>query len=410
MSDDRAILAQLLSAIRRDLGTAIMPDLRLGEARLKAGMMHDMLGHMVAWMREDFDPAAGERARFQGHFDDAERDAADAAERLAALEVEVTADRLQRFLRERMTGWADAVVESVVPANGGYSKDTILFRAVRPDGLCLDGVIRRDLPFGPGENSAVDEFPLLGALFRCGLPIAEPLWCEADKDWLGQPFIVTRRVAGEANTAVWDRDETLRRSVCLQLAALLAALHSTDPADIGLAGERIPADEIADYVALWHDRWQRHRVHDSPVLDAAFRWLADNVPQDLTRLSLIHADVGFHNILTDDGRITALLDWEFSHLGDPAEDLGYCRQRVEPLMPWDEFLAAYYAAGGAPYRESGARFYEVWRGVRNAVCCAVAWNGFLNDWYPALKMGYQGVPLYRMFILDVADRLERATS
>lgn len=408
MVDDRAILAQMLSAIRRDLGTVVMPDLRPGEARLKAGMMHDMLGHMAAWMRED--AGSGERDRFQGHFDDAKRDASDAVERLAALEVEVTAERLQRFLNERMTGYDRAVVESVVPANGGYSKDTILFRALQPDGTVLDAVIRRDLPFGPGENSAVDEFPLLRALFGHGLPIAEPLWCESEKSWLGQPFIVSRRAAGNANTEAWDQDESMRRAICLQLAALLARLHAIDPAGIGLGGERTPAQEIAAYVALFHDRWKRHRVHDSPVLEAAFRWLADNVPQDLSRLSLIHADVGFHNILTGDGRINALLDWEFSHLGDPAEDLGYCRSRVEPLMPWDEFLAAYYAAGGAPYRESGARFYEVWRGVRNAVCCAVAWNGFLNDWYPALKMGYQGVPLYRTFILDVAERLERATA
>lgn len=408
MIDDRAILAQMLSAIRRDLGTVVIPDLRLGEARLKAGMMHDMLGHMAAWMRED--AGADEKQRFQGHFDEAKRKGVETAERLAALEVEVTADRLQRFLNQRMTGFEHAVVDSVVPANGGYSKDTILFRAVQPDGSALDGVIRRDLPFGPGENSAVDEFPLLRALFDRGLPVAEPLWSETDSSWLGQPFIISRRVEGGANTEAWDHDEPTRRAICLQLAALLAGLHAIDPVEIGMGGDRTPAEEIAAYVALFHDRWQRHKVHDSPVLEAAFRWLADNVPQDLGRLSLVHADVGFHNILTDNGRITALLDWEFSHLGDPAEDLGYCRQRVEPLMPWDEFLAAYYAAGGAPYRDSGARFYEVWRGVRNAVCCAVAWNGFLNDWYPALKMGYQGVPLYRMFILDVADRLERATA
>jgi aminoglycoside phosphotransferase (APT) family kinase protein len=405
--DDRAILAQMLSAIRRDLGLVVMPDLRLGEARLKAGMMHDMLGHMIAWMDET---GAGDESGFQTHFNEAKREAAAAAGKLAALEIEVTAERLQRFLDERMAAGRGAVIETIEPANGGYSKDTILFGARLADGQRLDAVIRRDLPFGPGENSAVDEFPLLGALFKRGLPVAEPLWCETDKSWLGQPFIVCRRVPGQANTGSWEQDKATSRAICLQLADLLADLHAIDPAEIGMATGRGPADEIRAYVALFHDRWQRHKRHDSPVLDAAFRWLADNVPQDLARVSLVHSDVGFHNILTENGRINALLDWEFSHLGDPAEDLGYCRARVEPLMPWDEFLAAYYDAGGAPYRESGARFYEVWRGVRNAVCCAVAWNGFLNDWYPALKMAYQGVPLYRTFILDVADRLERATA
>ncbi len=409
MIEERVILAQLLSAIRRDIGLVIEPDLSSDEARLKARMARDMLGHMVAWMRENPADGAGERHRYEAHFAEAERDAAAARERLAELEVEVTPERLERLLRERI-GLAGTMVDRVAPANGGYSKDTILFGATLADGGRLEAVIRRDLPFGPGENSAVDEFPLLSALHRLGFPVADPLWCESDRRWLGQPFIVSRRMPGAPNTEAWDGDEAARRSVCGQLAGLLARLHTTDPADFGIAAGRGPAEEIGAYVALWHDRWQRHKVHDSPILDAAFRWLAANVPADLDRLSLVHADVGFHNILTDDGRITAILDWEFSHLGDPAEDLGYCRARVEPLMPWDEFLAAYYAAGGAPYRESGARFYEVWRGVRNAVCCAVAWNGFLDGRYPALKMGYQGVPLYRMFILDVAERLERATA
>jgi aminoglycoside phosphotransferase (APT) family kinase protein len=164
-------------------------------------------------------------------------------------------------------------------------------------------------------------------------------------------------------------------------------------------------------VLEWQDRWRRHRTYASPTLESAFAWLLDNVPRNVERLAIVHSDVGFHNMLTtDDGTITALVDWEFSHPGDPAEDLGYCRQFIEPLMPWDEFLDAYVAAGGVPYREDGSRFYEVWRGVRNAVCCSVSWNGFLKDWYPALKMGYQGVPLYRRFVLDVAERLERATA
>ncbi len=409
MIDDRAVLAQMLSAIRRDLGLVVMPDLRLGEARLKAGMMHDMLGHMIAWT-QDPGAGAGKEGDFQAHFDLAKRDAADAAAALAALEVEITPARLGRFLNERMPGGAGAAIETVEPANGGYSKDTVLFRARLADGSPLDAVIRRDLPFGPGENSAVDEFPLLGALFRRGLPVAEPLWAETDSRWLGQPFIVCRRVPGSPNTDAWDQNAGRRREICVQLAELLANLHAIDPAEIGMATSRTPAEEIRAYVALFHDRWQRHKIHDSPILDAAFRWLADNVPGDLERVSLIHSDVGFHNILTEDGRINALLDWEFSHLGDPAEDLGYCRSRVEPLMPWDEFLAAYRAAGGGAYRESGARFYEVWRGVRNAVCCSVAWNGFLGGRYPALKMAYQGVPLYRMFIIDVADRLERVSA
>lgn len=405
MIEERAIIAQTLSAIRRDLGLVLQPELSSPESRTKAAMMSDMLGHLVAWHQEQSGTA--EQARYSGHFTSARRDAAEASARLSALEIEVTPTRLAAFLAARVPGWDGAVVEHIDRATAGYSKDTFLFRATRPGGDVLDAVIRRDLPFGPGENTVVDEFALLRALEGRGLPLAEPLWCEPDPHWLGQPFIVSRRMAGENGTGAWEQDEVVRRSVCGELAVILARLHTISPDVLGAAPDRDPAAQILAYVAEWEDRWRRHKIHESPILERGFAWLRANVPADLERLSIIHSDVGFHNILTDEGRITALLDWEFSHLGDPAEDLGYCRQFVEPLMPWDAFLAAYRAAGGGGYSDAGARFYEVWRGVRNAVSCSVAWNGFLTDRYPALKMGYQGVPLYRRFVLDVADKLER---
>jgi aminoglycoside phosphotransferase (APT) family kinase protein len=71
------------------------------------------------------------------------------------------------------------------------------------------------------------------------------------------------------------------------------------------------------------------------LLSCAFIWLKNHVPADSTSPVLVHSDVGFHNILTLDGKITALLDWEFTHLGDPSEDIAYGRQFVEPLMTFN---------------------------------------------------------------------------
>jgi aminoglycoside phosphotransferase (APT) family kinase protein len=65
---------------------------------------------------------------------------------------------------------------------------------------------------------------------------------------------------------------------------------------------------------------------------------------------LVHADFKPGNILLDGDRITALLDWELAHLGDPLEDLGWVTQPLrtrEHLIPgsWErEDLIAHYAA------------------------------------------------------------------
>ena len=102
-----------------------------------------------------------------------------------------------------------------------------------------------------------------------------------------------------------------------------------------------------------------------------------------------------------------MLDWEFAHLGDPSEDLGYCRQFVEPLVSWDAFLDDYYAGGGPEYREQSAQFFELWRGVRNAVCCALGMGGFVTGMNSELRMAHAGFFLYRHFLMDVAENLER---
>lgn len=41
-----------------------------------------------------------------------------------------------------------------------------------------------------------------------------------------------------------------------------------------------------------------------------------------TAHELVHGDYRTGNFLEQGGRITAILDWELVHLGDPHEDLG----------------------------------------------------------------------------------------
>jgi aminoglycoside phosphotransferase (APT) family kinase protein len=79
----------------------------------------------------------------------------------------------------------------------------------------------------------------------------------------------------------------------------------------------------------------------------------------------VHGDVLPHNLLADDGRVTALLDWEFVHVGDPAEDLAYCRPAVAAVMPWSEFMQRYDDAGGQKVDERRLAIFGLWGLVRN---------------------------------------------
>ncbi|MEQ4205922.1 phosphotransferase [Actinopolymorpha sp. B17G11] len=63
---------------------------------------------------------------------------------------------------------------------------------------------------------------------------------------------------------------------------------------------------------------------------------------------LVHGDYGPNNLLFDPETfvVTAILDWEFSHAGDPIEDLAWCEWIVRTHQPdrvplLDAFFSAY---------------------------------------------------------------------
>jgi hypothetical protein len=70
-----------------------------------------------------------------------------------------------------------------------------------------------------------------------------------------------------------------------------------------------------------------------PFLEFALAWLSRNAPRNPGREAVIGWDAGqFHQ---RSGRIVALLDLEFGHIGDPLADLGgRCRISSNSTPPW----------------------------------------------------------------------------
>jgi aminoglycoside phosphotransferase (APT) family kinase protein len=61
---------------------------------------------------------------------------------------------------------------------------------------------------------------------------------------------------------------------------------------------------------------------DDPVVDEAYAWARSREP-DPVPPRLVHGDFRIGNCLIEDGRVTGVLDWELSFVGDPRFDLGY---------------------------------------------------------------------------------------
>jgi aminoglycoside phosphotransferase (APT) family kinase protein len=326
-------------------------------------------------------------------------------ETLSRIEVEITPQVLDAYFAGSLE-FKGLRTQSIEHVLGGYSKDTYLLSTLSAAGERRDIVLRRDLPFGPTERSAADEFDVLLRLSDMGLPVPRPLAAVHDKTALGQSFLIVERVEGENAAALFDADPALARAVSLRLAAILGKLHALDPRALGLAPkDSSPAQEIRRNLAQWRSFWRRNRQAAAPLAEAAFAWLETHVPDDVERLVPVHGDARQHNLLIKDRDISALLDWEYVHAGDAAEDLEYSRMYLEPYVSWKEFLDTYRAAGGSPASESSARYYEVFRALRNLICCDVMWHGFATNRYPVNKLALAGLVIRRDFLRGIARAL-----
>lgn len=294
-----------------------------------------------------------------------------------AADTEIDGPKLERYLRDR-TGDPALDLAEFKPLMGGFGKETYLFRA---SGRELDGefVIRRDQPaeLVPGACHKVShEFEVVKAVWEAGFPAPEALWLERNSSLLpGADFIVMRRSAGApAGTlvgATGETDPTLND----QLGETMGRLHSLPPLmDLGDLTESIRRDQ-------WH--WPAEKVLRTYIDDmrgmllnlphapslatvAAWNWLAENMPDDLGSPCLIHGDIGFHNMLLTDGRLSCLLDWENTQIGHPGMDLGYVFNAAGATLDWPRVMRAYAAAGGTPLNERQLLYFRIMMLVRIA--------------------------------------------
>jgi hypothetical protein len=115
----------------------------------------------------------------------------------------------------------------------------------------------------------------------------------------------------------------------------------------------VPGDEGRDAaactvaeLAAWRRRHEEVSDVSVPRLAELLGWLAANPPaRDGVPATLLWGDPGPHNLLVAEGRVTAMLDWELWHRGDPLEDIGTALWALRGAAR-DALLAGYEALAG----------------------------------------------------------------
>jgi aminoglycoside phosphotransferase (APT) family kinase protein len=179
--------------------------------------------------------------------------------------------------------------------------------------------------------------------------------------------ILTERAPGRADYRRLT-DAGHRVTVVQEFIAAVAKLHHLDIADMGLDAYT-PAATIADYVKRELDIWRgmyEETGRTDPLIDLGLAWLYKNLPQPTDRPVLAHGDAGPGNFLFENGHMTALLDWELAHLGDPMEDLAWFSMRcvMEPVPDFAGRISEYERISGRPIDRGRVLYHRVFVSTR----------------------------------------------
>lgn len=289
------------------------------------------------------------------------RDLASAPEASA---IDITRERLEAYLDHKFPELGGVVVTKFVTLAGGISKKTILFETDKPVYGTQSLVIRAEQPVNllhyDGSDVAL-EFYMIRLMQQHGMPVAEPLWLEADARHLGVRFIVSRKAEGSVIGGNFGPYQPLTPGQAESFLANYFKLHGIrlDPDDPLVRQSHLNVwmlhktiREVAKFYAAEYlpTMIRRAGIKTTPEMLRALRWLERNAPDCDEPPVIIHFDYAFNNMIFDGDRMTALLDWETSRLADPADDFIWTQPNLG-LYPMDEFRRVYRQGTGRDVTE-----------------------------------------------------------
>ena len=264
---------------------------------------------------------------------------------MTMLDTDAMPGRIEAWLSANV---APATVRSYSIMTGGFSRVMARVDVTWHDGDRGESFVLRGDP--PPEIAALEsdrdaEWALLSDLTALGtvrMPAAR--WYVDDERAFGTKAIFIDFVEGGSLQMTFDDGRDPAATVA-PLVEAMASVSAVEPAQV--PSLPAPADWDAHIDALI-DRWRSladTHCESVPFIRHIAAWLRRRKPAPAP-LRLAHGDFQQGNILdTADG--LQVIDWEFSRIGDPREDLGYYAAYSAAVPPnlialdLDHFLATF---------------------------------------------------------------------
>lgn len=227
--------------------------------------------------------------------------------------------RLGAWLSATVPG-AGADLSATLIAGG---KSNLTYRVTDGDS---SWIVRRP-PVGELLATAHDmsrEYRMMSALAPTAVPVPAMYGFCDDVSVLGAPFYVMAQIDGmpyrqAAELQALGAERT--RLISERLVDTLVAVHSVDPASVGLADFGRPEGFLGRQVGRWHKQFAAAYTRDLPAMEQLYQALSQRVPGDSVP-GIVHGDYRLDNVLFDSAdRPAAVIDWELATIGDSLTDL-----------------------------------------------------------------------------------------
>jgi len=297
--------------------------------------------------------------------------------------------RLAAYLAHRLPAAEGVVVRDLARIHGGASQETFRFHArwAERGAVSEQEMILRRAP----ETSLVTidhdlEYAVYTVLAGSGLPVPRAHWLESDPRWLDRPFFIMDMMPGKPGqiygaTSPYDGAEgPVARNFWRHLGQLAAIDPAANPGWARLRNSALAGGYAAHELDYWEAGLDANEAVIEPIVRGAIRWLRANPPPDPARPSICHGDYRSGNFLfLPDGAISAILDWEMCHLGDPLEDVAWALDpmwTIEPCLPLGEAVAIWEEASGLALDRDALEWWRLFSAVKACALWTAAEAGF----------------------------------
>jgi aminoglycoside phosphotransferase (APT) family kinase protein len=336
---------------------------------------------LVAWSREDFTVAEPLLAVFSGHGSDVEHPVIEVDEaELAKLAAWLTAEHGApvEILRAEIIG-------------GGFSR-RMWRTTVGIDGHQQNVIVRIEQG-GMFGTETTTEVAAMRGLLNAGYRVPAIVHVEATGAVLGEPFFVMEEVRGEVRLDDTGLDDIIRS---------VADLHRVPVTAIDPSG-RTAEQVISDNIDGWLSLYRAHAPLPIPLIEQGAAWLRANLEPTGPSV-IVHGDAGPGNALFDAENGLTVLDWEFAHVGDAAEDWAYLALiRGRRTMSPEAWKARLAETIGLEYTEQQWRNWLAYNHFRGACVNLTALTVFTEGSHRTADQLAIGIAVHLRFLSQMLD-------